>query len=602
MAVPGLDEVLADVERRATATLVERPDADPQQVALTSLSGAYRDLPLPHPPDPVALGAIHEAVLARTPVWDGRALRMVAGSGRRKSQGSYFTPQRLVDHLLDETLEPVLDEVDDPYAVRVLDPACGAGLFLVSAARRIARRGVERHHLDEATAYRRAVRCLAGVDVDAAAVELARRILTSGWAKEEEAEQAEERSGHGTGTHLVVGDALLGVDWRSVFPRVFERRGGFDVVVGNPPFLGQLSTLTARRREDAALLEAQADGTLRPYTDLSAVFLQRSVGWSRLGGRIGLVQPQSLLAARDAAGVRRFLSDTCSLESLWASAEPVFEARVLTCAPVLRNGGGQGPVRRHHGRDFRRLPDSEAPDLSSEWSFLLAAGLGVPEVRLPRSTGVLADLAACTADFRDQYYGLAPYVREAADCPAGAPLVTSGLIEPAGCRWGRSPARYRKRRWDAPVVDLEALAADPGLARWAAARRVPKVLVGTQGRVIKAVADHAGEWLPSVPAITVTAPPEQVWHVLAVLLAPPVTAFAAATYAGTALSMRAVKLSARQVARLPLPEQGRAWEDAAALLARAQDGDKGALEAAAQAMCEAYGADDATASWWRDRL
>ncbi len=602
MTVPGLDEVLDEVERRASAVLVDGPAGDLDQTVLSALVGVYRDLRLEDPPDPVALGAVHEAVLSRTAVWDGRRVRMVAGSSRRKAQGSYFTPQRLVDHLLDEALEPVLDEARDPYDVRILDPACGAGLFLASAARRVARRGVIRHHLDEATAYRRALRCLVGVDLDAAAVELARRILSRAWPGEGAGRGVRDPA-RAAGAQLVVGDALRGVDWPAQVRQVLEGRGGFDVVVGNPPFLNQLSTLTSRPRHDAALLAAQPEGTLRPYTDLSAVFLQRSVAWTRPGGRIALVQPQSLLAARDAAGVRRFLSQTCSLESLWASPERVFEARVLTCAPVLHKGGNQGPVRRRHGTGFQRIPDHRSPDLSAEWSFLVAAGLGVPEVRLSGGPGVLADLAECTADFRDQYYGLAPYVREAADCPSGVPLVTSGLIEPAACRWGESRARYRKRWWDAPVVDLEALTADPTLARWAAARRVPKVLVGTQGRVVEAVADPAGEWLPSVPTITVTAPAGRLWHVRAVLLAPPVAAFAAATYAGTALSMRAVKLSARQVGRLPLPPDDRAWDDAAVLVARAQqEGDLGALMLAGEVMCTAYGVDDATASWWRDRF
>ena len=62
----------------------------------------------------------------------------------------------------------------------------------------------------------------------------------------------------------------------------------------------------------------------------------------RPGGRVGLVQPQSVLAARDAAGVRRSLAAGCSLESLWASDRPVFEGTsVLTCAVVLRAGGTQ---------------------------------------------------------------------------------------------------------------------------------------------------------------------------------------------------------------------------------------------------------------------
>jgi hypothetical protein len=240
----------------------------------------------------------------------------------------------------------------------------------------------------------------------------------------------------------------------------------------------------------------------------------------------------------------------------------------------------------------------------------LAAGLGVPEVALSAEHGTLSEVAECTADFRDQYYGLAPYVREAADCPAGAPLITSGLIEPAACLWGRREARFSKRRWTAPVVDVDALRADAALTRWAAARMVPKVLLATQGRVLEAVADPGGGWLPSVPTVTVAAPVGRLWHVLSVLLAPPVTAYAATRYAGTALTMRTIKLSARQVGDLPLPVDREAWDRGARLARRAQSVSSGgasgaasALRALAETMCAAYGVSDSRVlEWWQGRL
>jgi hypothetical protein len=66
----------------------------------------------------------------------------------RKTTGSYYTPDSLVQALLDSALDPVLDrveaEADDPAAallsVTVLDPACGSGHFLLAAARRITTR------------------------------------------------------------------------------------------------------------------------------------------------------------------------------------------------------------------------------------------------------------------------------------------------------------------------------------------------------------------------------------------------------------------------------------------------------------------------------
>ena len=76
-------------------------------------------------------------------------------------------------------------------------------------------------------------------------------------------------------------------------------RGSYHVVVGNPPFLNRLERRTAPDRELGRRWSEESRGALRGYTDVSAVFLHRATAWLRPGGRVALVQPQSLLAARD---------------------------------------------------------------------------------------------------------------------------------------------------------------------------------------------------------------------------------------------------------------------------------------------------------------
>ncbi len=516
--------------------------------------------------DARALGELHQALLPPL---------------ERKAAGAYFTPQWLIEHLLDQALEPALD-LTPPHEVLLCDPSCGSGLFLVAAARRFARRGVPVEHVLR--------HCLYGVDLDPGAVELARVSL---WLEALAAGVTARPD-----VHLHVGDALGETAW--VRP--------FDVVVGNPPFLNRLERRSGIDAVTRRRLAETSGGVVGPYTDLSAVFLHRAVSWVRPGGWIGLVQPQSLLATRDTGRLRADLATTCSLESLWASDRPVFDAGVLTCAPVLRRGGVQGRVIRHQGAACEPRP-SVSLDESGTWSHLVAEALGVPEVDLVRRAGPvtrIADLAACTADFRDQYYGLAPHVREAVDCPEGTPLVTTGMVDPASNGWGVEPARFLKQRWSAPVIDMASLSEDPLLHRWAQARLVPKVLVGTQGKVIEAVVDDEGAWLPSVPLITVAAAPDSLWHLLAVLLAPPVAAYAATTYAGSGLTMRAIKLSARQVGALPLPADTSAWGEGASLARLAQDEPHERAEhlrALGRVMCAAYGvAPGDVLTWWLERV
>ena len=481
------------------------------------------------------LGAVHESLL----------------SGR-KAAGAFYTPSFLVEHLLDEALSPLL-RPGSP--ARVLDPACGTGAFLVPAARRVA--AVTGLSLEDA------VRCVHGVDLDPVAVGIARFLL---WLEAPSLLPAELES------RVVVGDGLL-----------LGAEPSYDVVVGNPPFLNQLRSATTRA--------ARVDG-VGPYTDTSAVFLLRSARLVRDGGRVGLVQPLSMLAARDAAPVREALDRDGSLVSLWASDRPVFSGTpVLTCAPVWERG---------------RPGDLGAAD----WSVLAAPSFGIPAVSLSASHGVVGDLGPCTADFRDQFYGLVPFVRDSPTAVVGpreAALVTTGLIEPAECRWGLAPTRFAKTRYAAPVVDLTALHADGTLSSWASERLVPKVLVATQGAVLEGVVDVDGAWLPSVPTLVCTPPTDRLWHVLAVLLAPPVVAFAAARYLGTGLTARAIKLSAKQLAALPLPGDREAWDRGAEMARLAQsaatpDDRASQLLRCAEVMSSAYDVDATEViEWWSAR-
>lgn len=148
---------------------------------------------------PDELGYVYEGLLEKVPVIldSGRRFSFVgqdASRGNaRKTSGSYYTPDSLVQLLLDSALEPVIEQTqarhptDGPEALlrlKVVDPACGSGHFLLAAGRRLAER-LARLRTDgtpSATEYRKAMRqvvgsCLFGVDLNPLAVELCKVAL-----------------------------------------------------------------------------------------------------------------------------------------------------------------------------------------------------------------------------------------------------------------------------------------------------------------------------------------------------------------------------------------------------------------------------------------
>lgn len=144
------------------------------------------------------LGSVYESLLELTPRLgpDGRSFIFAAGSeGKghaRKTSGSYYTPDSLVQALLDSALDPVLERVEaeseNPetglLSLTVIDPACGSGHFLLAAARRIATRlaRIRAGGVASAEDYRHALRdvarsCIHGVDRNPMAVELSKVAL-----------------------------------------------------------------------------------------------------------------------------------------------------------------------------------------------------------------------------------------------------------------------------------------------------------------------------------------------------------------------------------------------------------------------------------------
>lgn len=167
------------------------------------------------------LGSIYESLLELVPRHNSAehkfTLEALAGNDR-KTTGSYYTPTSLIDLVLDETLDPLLDEAelaDDPeaalLAMTVCDPACGSGHFLVAAARRIAERlamvrtgETDLTPTDVQEAMHDVVeRCIYGVDLQPLAAELAKVSL---WLEA----MTPGRPLSFLDSHIKVGNALLG--------------------------------------------------------------------------------------------------------------------------------------------------------------------------------------------------------------------------------------------------------------------------------------------------------------------------------------------------------------------------------------------------------
>lgn len=148
---------------------------------------------------PEELGSVYESLLELVPVLtnEGRVFAFASADeskgNARKTTGSYYTPDSLVQVLLDSALEPVVQRtiaanpgapVEALLKLSIVDPACGSGHFLLAAARRLAAHvaRLEANGTPSPKEYRHALRrvvghCVFGVDLNPMAIELCRLAL-----------------------------------------------------------------------------------------------------------------------------------------------------------------------------------------------------------------------------------------------------------------------------------------------------------------------------------------------------------------------------------------------------------------------------------------
>ena len=509
----------------------------------------------------------------------------------RQARGVFFTPPDVASELV--------HLVVGPTTITVVDPACGGGVFLLAAGRELVEQGVA----DPGTIARH---YLYGADVDQASVDATRHLLAT-WAEIDPVEVE----------GVVVGDPLH--QGHDVWPDGPD--SGFDAVVGNPPFLGQLRSSTMLSSDNRLALRQRYPDLMAAYTDVAWLFLVVGLNLLAEGGRMVLIQPQSILAARDAGPIRDQMVTQGRLTGLWWDRSRVFDGHAGVCAPVVERSStvSCAGVGVFVDRGVVAQGRAEAPLLGETWGGVLADALGVPPgPTLDNELAVrrLGSLAGTTAGFRQHFYGLVAGVAESTGADDHRlPMVTTASVDPLHLRWSETSCRFNGRRWRAPVVDLAAVAAaDADVGKWFDDHRRPKLLVASQTSVVEVVVDLAGDLVPVTPLVVVEPVGEELellWQLAAALSAPVITALAVRQSLGAARSAGRLRLSATQIADLPLPSDFGAWSEGSKL-ARGLHRPSGLLPMAdawwafGQTMTAAYGVADQSAAdslvgWWWSR-
>jgi mRNA-degrading endonuclease YafQ of YafQ-DinJ toxin-antitoxin module len=207
-------------------------------------------------------GSIYEQYLGTILSGTEKRVKLEGGTGKRKKMGIYYTPSYIVDYIVKNTVgEYIKDkDIDEILKVKIVDPACGSGSFLVRAFQEFCDKIEEllkKNNKSEKPTFKEykgrlnlaqkitiLLNCIYGVDLDEKAVELAGlrlllRILDGEGQETKKLLLPHLENNIKCGNSLIDDSKIVGdkaFNWNAQFPEVF-RQGGFNIVIGNPPYV-----------------------------------------------------------------------------------------------------------------------------------------------------------------------------------------------------------------------------------------------------------------------------------------------------------------------------------------------------------------------------
>ena len=304
----------------------------------------------------------------------------------RKAGGVYYTPTYIVDYIVKQTVGKLVEgKKPGPRGeiskLKILDPACGSGSFLLGAYQflldwhrdeyikdepqkgatgrtsRLYQTGADEWKLTTDERKRILLNNIYGVDIDPQAVEVTKlSLLLKVLEGEDEQTIAQQlalfhqRVLPDLANNIKCGNSLIGpdfydgqqmtlldeeemyyinvFDWKKEFPEIMGI-GGFDAVIGNPPWGADFSD-----QELEYLRNVHRDIIVR-MIDSYMYFIHRSSQVLNREGVFGMIIPSTLLTQADVELLRRFLVENFSLQAVINLGPKVFGPRVLNTSTIL---------------------------------------------------------------------------------------------------------------------------------------------------------------------------------------------------------------------------------------------------------------------------
>ena len=364
---------------------IDSPDFKPDDKVFADICGELSDKNTPYYFGNIPahiLGSVYERFLGKIIVATDKRAHVEEKPEVRKAGGVYYTPEYIVRYIVENTVGKLIEgKTPEEIAVmRFADIACGSGSFLLGVYDSLLRYHTTYYNSAGKKGEARTAGCLEnadgsftlsigqrreilrnnvfGVDVDAQAVEVAQLSLalklledaTTATARAFQPKLGEKILPDMT-KNIVCGNSLI--DWDILDGQLFERNeerklnpmsyedkfpeimrgGGFDAIVGNPPYISVQSGFI---EEDSYNYLKHRFQTMERISDFFCLFTEKAINLLKINGSLGYIVPSTLMMNLSFTKLRKLILEKTSISNLAHLGDGVFSNAVVpTCVFVL---------------------------------------------------------------------------------------------------------------------------------------------------------------------------------------------------------------------------------------------------------------------------
>ena len=470
----------------------------------------------------------------------------------RKARGAYYTPAAIVDYVLQNTLIQRLNQ-DQKSDLRLLDPACGGGIFLLSAYQLLLdwyRKKYLKHSLTFTERSRILREHIYGIDIDPDAIAIAKLSL-----------ELQCLAGSLDQPIAQVSDLSQNLQCDNTIFRK-DTLSEFDIVIGNPPYIDS-EWMTVHLADWRSYCTAHYQTAIGNW-DLFCIFIEKSLMLCKAGGLVSLVVPNKLAAADYAAAARSLLTQQATLLALRDySKTPAFSASVYPLVYIAQKT--ISPDATYQSVWYEQMQSLDQVELAYQMKIpcgLESAKLPwriaqTPQIaalmdrlsQLPRLAAIAQITGAATVA---EAYAIQPLIQDSA-VAMGLKLVNSGTIDRYRLLWGVKPMRYLGQSYAHPVIPTAAIAQLPP-KRYQQATQ-PKIIVAGMTRSLEAGLDVDGTVLAGKSTTLIRAIDAAIdlRYLLGILNSRLIQLYFSSCFAGNQLQGGYLRVGAPQLRLLPMP-------------------------------------------------